>query len=517
MRYRALGGVSVEDDSGIREFTERQAAVLAILLAASPGTVSRARLIDEIWGESPPKDPDAALHNVVSRLRSVVGDDLRSTRNGYSIDAEDFDVSEFDLAVRKARQTGRVSDFEEAWSVWGGSDPYPGLEDLPSVGIEIERLRGLRRMAILEFIEALLESGEGSRAAEEAHLLVEADPFDERAVGLYMRALYASGRKPEALEAFRDYEGSLAEATGLEPSAEIRELEVAILLDQFEKPARRSRAPIGLEMSIGYIERAPGEQVAVGRSGSGTPLFVHPGWLSKLDRIAAGDDFRSPFFAELAARHELIIFDRYGTGLSQGEPGEFSFRTQVAELQTVLRKTVEGPVTVLAPSAAGPISLTVAAENPDLIGRLVLLGTFADGPATFPERVSRSLLALFSGSWGMGSELLATLLFPGASVEHRELWAQAQREIASKEVALALLEDMYRSSAAAVLPEISVPCLIVHYTGDKAIPYAAAEELARRIPNARLIPIEGVSHYPRPGEEPEIADLIDRFMAETAD
>jgi hypothetical protein len=45
-----------------------------------------------------------------------------------------------------------------------------------------------------------------------------------------MRSLNASGRKPEALHAFRDYESRLAEETGLEPSVAIRELELSILV-----------------------------------------------------------------------------------------------------------------------------------------------------------------------------------------------------------------------------------------------------------------------------------------------
>jgi pimeloyl-ACP methyl ester carboxylesterase/DNA-binding SARP family transcriptional activator len=514
MRYRAFGEVSVAAGDDGHEFSERQAAVLALLLAAGSETVPRAKIIDEVWGDSTPKDPDAALHTVVSRLRSVVGDDLSSTRSGYSITAADFDVARFEAAVSRARQTGRLSDYEEARSLWVG-DPYPGCEDLPSVAIEIERLRGLRRLAHFEYLDRLVESNEAARAAEEARLLTEADPFDERAVALLMRALYASGRKPEALAAFRSYEQSLADSTGLEPSAEIRELEVAILLDEIGRPVRTSRAPVRLDLAIGYVERAPGEQVAVGRSGTGSPLFFHPGWLSKLDRFASGDDFRSPFLAELATRHELITFDRFGTGLSAGNPEDLSFESHVAETIAVLEQTVDRPVPVLAPSGAGPICLTVAVRSPQLVSRLVLYGTFADGPATFPAPVVRSLMALFSGSWGMGSELLATLLFPAASVEHRDVWALAQREIAPKEVALGLLEDMYASSASDVLDRIAIPCLIVHYTGDKAIPYAAAEDMARRIPGARLVPIEGVSHYPPPGEESTVADVIDRFLAET--
>ena len=57
----------------------------------------------------------------------------------------------------------------------------------------------------------------------------EFDPFSERAHRSQMLALYALGRQHEALAAYRRYRRRLGDELGLEPTAETRRLEAAIL------------------------------------------------------------------------------------------------------------------------------------------------------------------------------------------------------------------------------------------------------------------------------------------------
>jgi len=50
------------------------------------------------------------------------------------------------------------------------------------------------------------------------------------------------------------------------------------------------------------------------------------------------------------------------------------------------------------------------------------------------------------------------------------------------------------------LDEIAAPALVIHGTADPLFPYGHAEALAREIPRAQLLPLEGVGHQlpPRP-------------------
>jgi DNA-binding SARP family transcriptional activator len=84
MRVRLLGRVDVLVDATVREVPGlRRKAVLAAL-ALQPGeVVSTDRLIDVVWGDEPPANTLATLHNHMSRLRTVLGDRNVILRRGH--------------------------------------------------------------------------------------------------------------------------------------------------------------------------------------------------------------------------------------------------------------------------------------------------------------------------------------------------------------------------------------------------------------------------------------------------
>lgn len=510
-RYQILGNLTVEGADGAAvSVNGRNGEVLALLLASQGQSLSAGRVIDEIWGDDLPKEPETALYTVISRLRNVVGDDLITTSAGYSIDPGSLDAAEFEALLTEAKAKSDLAKYEQAHAMWRG-EPLASFENLPTVALETERLTQLRKRGLREWLTLLADSDPGT-AADHLKTEVDADLYDEETLGLYMKALYFSGRKPEALKAFRDYEAKLAEETGLEPSARIRELELAILVDELEVPEAPSRQPVALDLEIQYVKTPAGRRLATGRTGSGPRMVVHPGWLSRLDVIASGMDFRTPFWSDLADRVELVLFDRWGTGLSQAEPDDLSLQASVDELIEVLEIVGEGPVPVWGASGAGPIAIQAASQRPDLISHLVLLGTFASGPKTFPEPVRRSMSSLVRASWGMGSQVLASLIFPGGSAEMRSGLADFQRQAASPEVAAALLDQLYEADASDLLDDLEVPALVIHYSQDRAVPANAGEELARSIPSSRYLPLEGLTHYPHPKDHARIVEAIVDFI-----
>ena len=60
------------------------------------------------------------------------------------------------------------------------------------------------------------------------------------------------------------------------------------------------------------------------------------------------------------------------------------------------------------------------------------------------------------------------------------------------------------------LDEIAAPALVIHGTADPLLPYGHAEALARGIPRAELLPLEGVGHQmlPRPWWTSVIAAML---------
>ena len=91
------------------------------------------------------------------------------------------------------------------------------------------RFEELRAATVEERFDALLAMGRDADLVPDLDAAIAAMPFRERLRGQLMLALYRSGRQADALRAFREARRVLAEELGLEPGAELRRLEAAIL------------------------------------------------------------------------------------------------------------------------------------------------------------------------------------------------------------------------------------------------------------------------------------------------
>ncbi len=485
--------------------------LLGALLAARGDTVSSDALIELLWPRDRPGDPEGALHTQISRLRGIVGDDLETRPPGYRlvVDGERLDAARFESAAAAAAESDgdvAIEQYRAAEAEWRGQ-AFFGLDEIDRS--EAVRLERLRTEVVLSRLSQMLERGQASAALPEIEGLATGQALEEKPHALLMRAFAATGRKADALRVFQKYASRLAEETGLEPSAELRELELSILLDKLDPPPEPpSRPLVGIPMTITYTERKPGESIAIGTAGSGPGLLMHPAWLSRLDMFGEGLDGRAPFVSRLTADFRVVMFDRHGTGLSRGTDVGVSFEASVEELVHVLDVAAEAPAMVLASSAAGPTAIAAASARADLFRGLVLLGTYASGPTIFPPRVAESMVGLVRSSWGMGSRLLGSLIFPSATAEMLDGFARFQRQAASRDMAVALLKQMYAADVSSLLGDLDVPTLVIHHRGDRAVPFAGGEELARSIPGAELMILEGAHHFPRAEDHERVVAAI---------
>jgi predicted ATPase/DNA-binding SARP family transcriptional activator len=241
MHYGILGPFEVADDQG-RELPlggRKPRSVLAILLLRRREAVASERLIDELWGESPPASAAKTLQVYVSSLRKALGDGVLLTRaGGYMLMTEpgSVDVDRFDSLVHEGRRTLEAGDprhagamLREALGLWRGPAMADFRYDAFAQG-EIARLEEAWFAALEERIEADLASGETGGLVGELEALVREHPLRERLSGQLMRVLYRSGRQADALQTYRAARARLVAELGLEPGPELRRLEQAILV-----------------------------------------------------------------------------------------------------------------------------------------------------------------------------------------------------------------------------------------------------------------------------------------------
>src|SRR5438876_7989539 len=103
LEFRILGPVEVADEAGpVTIGGQKQRALLGLLLIHAGQVVATDRIVDELWGEQPPRTATTSLQNFVSQLRKVLGTETLLTRPpGYllRIEAHQLDAARFERLV----------------------------------------------------------------------------------------------------------------------------------------------------------------------------------------------------------------------------------------------------------------------------------------------------------------------------------------------------------------------------------------------------------------------------------
>jgi predicted ATPase/DNA-binding SARP family transcriptional activator len=242
----------------------RQRALLALLLIERGRVVTTDSLADELWAMEPPDGAATTLRSYVSRLRLALGDAamIHGSSVGYRIDAPpaSIDQAVFEETIRAAdddlaqqRVRAARDGFRRALAMWRGR-PYEGLSDDGALAAEADRLEELRLHALEERVAADIELGHAAELVDEVEALVRRHPYRERLWRSSMLALYHSGRQADALNAYHRAREMLDEQLGLEPSAEIQALEMAILRHEVpgaSRATRRDNVPVALTTFVG--------------------------------------------------------------------------------------------------------------------------------------------------------------------------------------------------------------------------------------------------------------------------
>lgn len=290
---RVLGPVEVFGADGEPRAVggPRPTSILATL-ALTERAASVDVLVADVWGHRPPPSAVDTLQSYLSRLRRVLAPSsdvvaLSRSSAGYRIDprAVTVDARRFESAVGEGRS--RIADgapdegctiLRAALGLWRGPVGQ-GLDLGPTARAAATRLEELRLTATEELLDTEVGIGNHARVVGELETLALAHPVRERLHGLWMLALYRSGRQAEALEAYRTVRAHLIDVLGVEPGAPLRALQERILSqDPMLEPGgtRRAGRPGDEAGRAGESDVATASGTSRSGSGVGTVPMTEP-------------------------------------------------------------------------------------------------------------------------------------------------------------------------------------------------------------------------------------------------
>jgi DNA-binding SARP family transcriptional activator/tetratricopeptide (TPR) repeat protein len=407
MELRVLGPVGIADGGRVVSLgSARVRTILAALVLEADRVVAVDELAEAVWGGAPPRTARNQVQIAISSLRTALAsvsqaaaDALVTQPNGYVLrlaggvnGAIRCDLHEFrrlaeagDVLAAKRDLQGAHRSYADALAHWRG----PVCQDVESPRVQLRAALVTRERQTVDErrigLDVLL--GRPDQVIGELVGLLDADPMRERLWYLLMLARAEAGHQSAALDTYRQARATLVAELGLEPGADLRMLELAVLRGDLA-PARST-----VEEWLGPAEAGSG---SVGGGG--------PAWLTPRQLPAGTTDF-------VGRRAEL---DRLTTLLRAGASVDTDTDTDTgtdtgADTNADTNAGATGGRTVVAISGLGGAGKTTLAVHAAAIAEAFYPDgcVFIDLQGTDPAAVDAFT--------GMGS-LLLSLGIPAAAI-----------------------------------------------------------------------------------------------------
>ncbi|MCH0540295.1 AfsR/SARP family transcriptional regulator [Streptomyces sp. MUM 203J] len=256
MQFNIIGSFEIVDDNGAVHSPgmPKVCQTLAVLLTRPGEIVGFDCLIQELWGDNPPRRATTTFQTYIYYARRMFVNEglvpadrpiLTTHAQGYLLDVREdqVDIKIFERLVSDGRRELEHGDpahaldlLHSALALWRG----PALGSIHAGRVlqgRVAYLEELRLRAYELRIEAQLRLGLHREAIPQLRELVSAHPLNEWFHHHLIHALHRSGRRAEALQAYQSLRGILREELGVEPSADLQDLYLELLGTRQERRA----------------------------------------------------------------------------------------------------------------------------------------------------------------------------------------------------------------------------------------------------------------------------------------
>jgi pimeloyl-ACP methyl ester carboxylesterase len=363
--------------------------------------------------------------------------------------------------------------------------------------------RALERAA-----ERAAEAGDAAALELAAAALLRADPCSERGHMARLQACALAGDAAALEAAYFELAQRWREELGIKPSARI----------EAAYTEARSRVDTAKAPAIAYAPTTHGDVAHVCLGDTGPPIVVMWGLMTNLE-VGLDEPRVRAMLERLARRHRVVLIDRRGMGLSERVGVAADAASASEDVCAVLDHLGLDRAWLFGSSVGGTMALDIALRRPDRVAGLLLYGTSASGrwtPATPWALHARALDAWLdcladSAHYDEGLRRFAPTAADDPQVQ--AWYARLLRNAASRLGVRELLRAFHATDLSARLGAVHVPTLVLQRRGDRVVPLAAGEHLARNIAGAELETLDGDDHFLWHGDSGAVLRAVERFVA----
>ena len=285
------------------------------------------------------------------------------------------------------------------------------------------------------------------------------------------------------------------------------------------QPAARTKAPAKL-LEIPKARYATSGELSIAHHvfGQGKSDLVVMLGAASHGEIAWQEPLLASFLGGLAGFARVITFDPRGTGMSDRDVDALSADAAAVDLAAVLDAAGSNKPVLLGLGEGARAACLFASSRPDRVRRLVLYGASArsfpraEAPFAHDAAALTDAITTIRASWGEAVFAERDAPTMAKDVAFDRWLALFLRQSASPGTMVALLKRDALLDLTDVLPKLTLPVLVLHRTGDRTVPIAAARDLAAKLPDATFIELEGNDHLAYVADASSVLAEVEGFV-----
>jgi pimeloyl-ACP methyl ester carboxylesterase len=231
-------------------------------------------------------------------------------------------------------------------------------------------------------------------------------------------------------------------------------------------------------------------------------IVAHGGW------VGSGELWQQPF-EQLSRSWRTVTYDHRGTGATVNRAATITFELMVNDLFRVLDGLHIDTCVLAGESAGAFVVLEAALRQPGRFSGLVLVdGRYQGGKSAGATRFIEGCKVNFEATM----EMFVNACVPEDNCEAERRWGKQIVMRSDGPSAVQLMECLEPVQVEHRLNQINLPTLLIHGSRDIITPIASSQNLAQKLPNNKLVTIEGAGHVPTVTRPADVVRAIEAFF-----